>query len=363
MKGNENMKKLIFSLLLSLFFLPVCFAENLNFRTNMLTDYHYQINNVDNIFMVYTNNLTEKDMYSINPLKPLDYVSDYQSTKDNWQSLDNTTKNKIVKYIQRTDKEEDNFKKFMMYVNTQMLIWNSFHPEINVQIENDLIAKTKMQMEEELKQIPDWIYDREIAQSFELEKKPDYTLYSEQCQIKETEHTWEISECEENATIWVEEKAENEIVFFEGNGEVLGLEVGTYPCKWSFSIIKKAIEIEKEPEEEKKEEINDSKEEMIPKPPLEEENIPNSAIEENAPNSLVEEEQAKPTTNEKNPANNFDSEEKKQGNEIVKPQEKENIEKEVIQNVPNTKENNSFSMLFILSLMMVICQKRSLGCY
>ena len=300
------MKKIGISFFFFFLFLTNCFAEKINYRSNLLMDYPYYDQDKKEIFNMRTNNITEKLIYTMDPSKTLDYDTDYEKLRNAFFLKDEKIQNKIKQYIRITEEAKDIVTKINYYVVTQELIWTTFHPEITIHIENNELEKYRKELQEKMEIIPSWIKNYEIQKELVLEKKKDYKLTTKDCQIKEESEKWVITNCNSNATIKVEETKEEELFFYLVNGTRIGIESGFSPCTWYFNII------------------------------------------------LKEEETKKPE--QKN-----DQDKKEENDKLNNNIKKENqLEKYPIYHVPNTKENQSSWIEFILLLILGLNLRKKL---
>jgi len=250
------MKKLVFIIIIVLLNIKQSNALSLNFRTNTLMFYEYSNNGENNYFKMYTSNTTNHLLYSESPEKEPSYQIDYQNGTDLLNKLEPDLQNKIKKYIWETEREQEFGSQMLYYMNTQMLIWKSFHPELDIKIEKgfEALSKAEKEMEEKWGKTPDWIKDYEINETLELSKKSDIKLSSTTCEIKENDTTWIIENCEEKATIEIKETKEETLNTWVTENAFL-IESGYSPRKWAIQIINKSSkeEIKEEKKEEEKE--------------------------------------------------------------------------------------------------------------
>lgn len=308
------MKKIIWFILVCMASLMICKAENLNFRTNMLMFNTYEVEGESKIFAIFTNNLTERILFTQSPFDNPSYTSNYQKESVSWDKIDTQTQNLIKKSMYETYHAEDFATQMYFYIHTQMLIWKNFHPELSIvmgpEMKEDagLLEKYYQKLQVRVTEIPNWIKDYEVEETLELPKEDDYVLESKECEIKSLIDTYEIT-CQNDATITVKENFENTMIQYTSEQEHY-LE-GLTPREWTIKITKE----EKIKEEEPK--------------PIEPENPPKEEEEKPVkPDEIKPEEPSNPTIKEET------------SNQTIYHQ---------LNNVPNTLENtNTFLWMFFL---------------
>lgn len=295
----------------------------------MLMDYHITYEEKNRIILQYTNNENDKLIYTTDPREELDYITDYESIRNDFLVNDTSIQNKIKKYIRLTEEEPDPITQIRYYVVTQNLIWKSFHPELNYEIQNDTINTYELQMQEKIELTPSFVKNYEIDQELKLKQIGNYKLSSNDCQITKEEDTWTIKNCSKTSTIKVEEEKEEDLMFYRKENQSIGIESGFSPCTWYFSINVK--EIEEKPTDQEKEEENKKE------PEKEEIKTPDKIEEENKTKEENKTIENKPVTN----------------------QENEWLEKHPIYNVPNTKEEKP-AFEIGLFLLVGLCLRKNM---
>lgn len=327
------MKKIIFIFTIILLQLMNCSAETLNFRTNTLMSFEYSINDEKNHFKMFTNNQTGHLIYSISPLEEPKYQTDYLYASDIFTNIDKGTQNKIKSYIWETEKEPEYANQMMYYMNTQLLIWKTFHPELIIKIEQEYLSLEEYEnkMKEKFNQTPFWIKNYEIEEKLELPKEEHYRITSNDCKISEENGNWSITDCKENSKIEViEEQEENMKVYALNNTPTL-IETGFSKRSWSFSIKKISKEIPPE---------NQTTQDTPEKPELD-----NNKEEENKFDSSINESEKEENKKEENTQNKpIDT--KANNRETIK-----------IDQVPNTLENQSIGLVWIELLLLCVVKK------
>ncbi len=298
------MKKISFIVAFFFLFLSNCFAQTLNYRTNLLTDYFYSYQNKKEMMIQYTNNENEKLLYTIDARQSFDYDTDYEKIRNDFFIQDESIQNKIKKYIYFTQEQKDMITQIRYYIVTQNLIWKTFHPDLEFTIHNQELEIYQKEMEEQIELVPNWIQNYEVEDELILEKQNNYKLTSKDCQIKEEKDKWIIHGCTLNAKIKVEEMGKEDFYFYQNDRKLIGIESGFSPCTWTFSITKKIPE---------------------KKPTVENENI--------STDPSIKEESEKTTV-----------------------KKTEELKRFPIQNVPNTKED-SFLLESIL-ILLILCLKK-----
>lgn len=246
------MKKILWLFLTFLGGLGICQAATLNFELNALTFNNYYLEGKEKIYVMYTNNVTKNLMFTLNPYDALEYQKDYQEQTTSLEELESTIQNQIKKSIRVTNQEENYETQMFYYIYTQMLIWKTYHPEIMVEIGEERpifegkYALYKNMLEEKVNEIPEWIQDYTIKETLELPKEIGYKISSNDCQIKELEDTYEISNCSNRSSIFVEEEIEDQATLYL-DGEKKFLEVENLAQKWQINITKEKIETPEEP--------------------------------------------------------------------------------------------------------------------
>jgi hypothetical protein len=270
------MKKILWLMITFFTSIVIYHAEVLNFRVNMLTFNSYKINNQEKIFVIYTNNLTEKIIYSLNPLYPPENLGHYKKEEDLWGQLEQGLQNKIKKAIWETQNASEFATQMYFYIHTQMLIWQSFHPEIPIYLGPEVgsfignLEKYHQLFLEKINQKPDWIKDYEIKDGLTLPNDPEYHMESQDCQLITKEDVIEILNCNPKSKITIKEKLEDTISFKVKEESTL-IESGTSPRLWQIFLTQK--EEESKPPTPPKEEtstphISDNKNNEEIKPPL-----------------------------------------------------------------------------------------------
>jgi len=296
------MKKRIFFLILCCFTLKLCSAQTLNFRTNTLTFYPVEIENEQQLFTIYANNWNDEILYSLNPFSPPNYQDDYQSRTDILKNLPLETQNRIKAYVELTKNAEDFATQLYYYINTQMLIWKTYHPDFKIKIlryQEEIKAYENKMNESYQKRIPTWIQDYEIDSELIL-PATDYEIISNDCEIISDSEKVHIRNCSQNTQIKIRETKGRETLNGYETAASQILESQNTNLEWSINITLKHS-ISSPSNEEEKEEA--PKPEPTPKP----EEIPSSKEEISIP---------------------------------VKPSETENTKIE-INHVPNTKEEGN----------------------
>lgn len=310
------MKKII---MLGILFFGItmnCHAETLNYRTNMLMDYEYQVENQKYIFQAYENNETDRFIFTTIPIQMPSYETNYYKLKFKDTNLNSKKWNRLKKYMWMTQIEEDFLTKLNYYIGTQVLIWQHFHPEIKVSMDG---LEEKIKALEQLNITPSWIHDYEIEEELKLKKYNEYKLSSSSCEVKEDEQYWNITNCNEDATIIVSEILDEEALIYYNDQGIELFESGRAPVSWEMKIIKKEMP-EEIPEENGKDEEDNLEEELPPS--------------ENTPSKIEQ-------TNEEEKQN-------------VSLNKEDTFNKIRIENVPNTEEyknDKSFFMSFFLLLI------------
>lgn len=350
-KKEKNMKKMI---MFGVFFFCLtlnCYAENLNFRTNMLMDYEYQVDQYSYIFQIYENNENDRLIFTTNPEQMPSYERIYRKLKLDETNLNSNELDKLKKYMWITQKEDDFPTQMNYYIGTQLLLWQYFHPEVDVVLDG---KEEKIKAVEELNITPSWIHDYEIEEELRIEKSAEFALSSTSCEIKEEENDWVISNCSENAMVKVNETMEDELTIYHNYEQYELFEVGASPISWIMNITVKekieeepkepeeVIEEEKTPEEEPEKEPEEEPEEPQKPEEPEIENPSEIEKEEEEPSKIPEEE--KPEVIE-----SVDSFEKKEEPSL----ENGASDKIRVENVPNTEENRSV-MPFLLPFIMLL---------
>lgn len=305
------MKKIIWLILAWMTAIMICKAENLNFRTNMLMFNTYEVEGESKIFAIFTNNLTEKILFTQSPYDNPSYTTNYRKESFSWEKMDSQTQNLIKRSIYETYHAEDFATQMYFYIHTQMLIWKNLHPELSIVMGSEmkedagLLEMYNQKLKARVTEIPNWLKDYKIKGTLELPKEIDYKLESKECEIKPLEHTYEIT-CPSDATIIVKENFEDTMVQYTTEQEHF-LE-GTAPREWALKITKEEEIAEEEPPEEK----NPSESENLPKK--------EEIKQENSSNTDIRKDPSKETTYYK------------------------------LNNVPNTFDNNNY-LLWIFSLL------------
>lgn len=237
------MKKIFWLLITFLSAVTVYHAETLNLRANMLTFNSYEINEQNEIFVIYTNNLTDKIMYSLNPYHQPENLGNYEKIGTKWSMLELATQNKIKKAIAETQNAEEFATQMYFYIHTQMLIWQTFHPEIPIYLGPEVgsfvgnLEKYRKEFEERINQKPEWIKDYEIKETLILPKDNNYIIESTDCQLKMMEDEIHIFECAEESTLTITEKIEDTIYFYSKEESEI-IESGLSPQTWQIKLSK-----------------------------------------------------------------------------------------------------------------------------
>lgn len=273
------MKKIIFTLIAILLQLTMVNAAKLNFRTNTLMFYEYSVNGTVKYFKMYTSNTTNRLMYTESPLIEPSYETDYLLLENALDTFDESIQNKIKSYIRETELEQVFATQMLYYMNTQMLIWKTFHPELDVQIEKEYIPlkETNEFMNNNWNKKPEWITDYEITEKLVIPKLTDTKITTTDCKVKEDANNWIIDNCQENAKIKVYEIGEESLKFHQ-NDSTLVIESGFSKRQWTFNI-KTIPHKEEAPNEEEKIEKNPNiqeKQEEKKIPTLTLNNVPNT---------------------------------------------------------------------------------------
>lgn len=260
------MKKILFGCFLFFSLWKISYADTLNFRTNTLMFYTYEVEEKKDNFIIYTSNLTDQLMFTTSPYNPPNYQENYFIQKDGFQSLERSIQNKIKKYIRLTFSAEDFPTQMYYYINTQMLIWKSFHPELQITYNEEEVIETYQKKLEQQSKDPDWIKDYQIEEELWIETDGQYQFQSESCQIEERGDKIHIDNCSEKAKIKVIEKEEDNMKFYQNNVNLsMIIEASSSPCEWEFTIEKLTKEETSSEEEEKQEEKEEVIEETPPK--------------------------------------------------------------------------------------------------
>ncbi len=207
----------------------------------MLMFNSYDLIEQNEIFVIYTNNLSEKIMFSLNPYEKPQNLSNYQEEKLNWSNIDIETQNQIKKAIYETQHAENFETQMYFYIHTQMLIWHTFHPEISVLMGPEVgsfvgkLAKYQKIWEEKTKTKPEWIKDYELEKELTLPMDDSYTLSSKDCQIKEEEGFWKITDCNQESILHIKEKGEENIIFYTKEESDV-IESGFSPCQYKIKL-------------------------------------------------------------------------------------------------------------------------------
>ncbi len=297
------MKKIMFLIIAFILLISNAKAENLNFRTNILAFNTYIMEDKTNVFAILTNNINEKILFTLHPNNNPTYTTNYQKEKYNLDELEDSLKEKIKASIYETETAENFETQMYFYIHTQMLIWKSFHPSLNLQMGPEMkeyagtLEKYKVELEKRVNFIPEWIKDYEMEDLLNIPKEEGYNLTSKDCKIESTNDQYIISECKKDAQIIVQETKEESLIIYE-NADEKYIE-GISPRSWVLNITRK---------------------ENIKEENIEENNVPNEEEQER-------EENKDETIDQKN-------------------------ESYTITNVPNTKETNQ--VMIWLTLIIVL---------
>lgn len=272
----------------------LCKAEILNFRTNMLMFNTYYYEEQEKIFAIFTNNLNEKILFSMHPNNNPSYTINYNQEEVSWDQIDQKTQNRIKRSIYETENAEDFATQMYFYIHTQMLIWTTFHPDLSIIMGEEMkeyqgeYEKYAKKLQERVESIPEWIKDYEITDKLEIPKEKEFSLESQDCEIKRLENTYEIT-CNQTGTIIVKETMEETLVQYS-NGEEHYLE-GFSPREWKIQITKKDPPLQEEPSVPETPEIpKETEEPTIPNIPFIPETTPEKEnsyyVLKNVPNTL-----------------------------------------------------------------------------
>lgn len=358
------MKKRIFVILIMFLGIGKVQAYNLSYYGNELFFYPYHMEEQTQKFYIFTNNHTKEIFFTLKPFQIPSLEEDYHIQNERMEQLDLETQNKINFFIKETQNAEE-FKTHMFYyMNTQLLIWNSFYPEMKIEVSEDKDREFyKKELEEKYADLPSWIHDTEIDKTLLLPKE-EYNITSNTCKITEKEHEMEISECEEESELIIMEPDHSFQISTCETSEILE---GYAPRKWKIKLTQKKEE--KNPDEEMNDKNEEQKEETEEKKEPEEDKKAEENPEEkdNKETTLIEKE-------EENKKDNLSVEKEPIKNETEKltcPKEETTFQKEesnlsnlkqpnstwVLDNVPNTLEN-IYEWLVIILLLCLICFRR-----
>lgn len=239
-------KYILFSLSLFFCFLIEAQAMNLNFRTNFLYSYTYELDGEENNFYFYNSNVNEEAIYSLTPTAPPSYTLDYQSVP--WPLEEK--KWTEVKALMATTKEATVWESELYYrVIAQMRIWKIVNPELNIKYKAGkyLVSEREPEFDALFQkfQKPDWIDNYLITEDLILDGDfENYEITSETCTITKKSNTLEINSCEEgDNTIKIQtgKKVQKEFQVYQSNQEIV-VENGDWHQEWSMNI-KREIEI------------------------------------------------------------------------------------------------------------------------
>lgn len=260
------MKKVIFGFFLLWISLTNCEAQTLNYYTDTSIKINYQINQITKNFEIYTNNLTGNLLYTTSPNLTISYQTDYLGEENPLGQIASNTQNKIKKYIKETQNATDEESKIYNYINTQMLIWNTFHPKLKITIEDDTSTLKKYKhLLDEASITPNWIHNYEIETELFLEIEDIYSLSSKDCKIEKNEEKTHIYDCKHDAIITVKEEGKSKINAYQDSIQKEKIiESGEEGRIWTFQILKKNNPPKESITEEIEETIFPNKQEEIP---------------------------------------------------------------------------------------------------
>lgn len=231
------MKKILIILSLLLACPPMASAQTLNFRENSLMSFSYKIEEEEEIFKMYTSNTTNKLLFTTHPKAKPSYQTDYFIKQNAFKNIDTNTQNKIKIWIQATQNCKEFATQLYYYINTQLLIWKTFHPELNIKIEKQYGSVEDYLKELEGKsQKPAWIQNQTIKDSLKIPYQENYILRSQNCEINEDSDGWIVKNCQKNAKVEAIENIEDEIIVYAKETEAILIEAGASPCSWTFQI-------------------------------------------------------------------------------------------------------------------------------
>lgn len=326
------MKKIIIFIILYFVSVPLCHAQNLNFRIEKL-DYEYKIGDEIYNFKRITNNETERLLYTLSPLENPEFFADYLEKTNDLNSFDLEIQNKIKTYIrasQNIDPTQDDLN--LSFINTQLLIWKIFHPEIEIELMQGYEIKSYEERININHRKPDWISDYEIWDELVLPKNENYQIESHGCDFETNETSWIFSKCQKDAFVLISEIELDNLKFYAIDNLTKFIESANAPRTWKISISK----IENNPSIPPNKEENES----LPAPPMKDEDQkPSISNDTPCPEKPTEETGPYETIFSENPISN---------------------EKIKINNVPNTFENQPRNFLLLSFLGILIpCSKKS----
>lgn len=235
------MKKIITAILLLFLGIIKVQAFPLSCQEVEYVAFPYQVGNQTQNFSMFINNETNQIIFSTKPFQKPKWDFNYQNEPEKMQELDENIQNKINFYMRETEKRKDVYTRRYYYIITQVLIWQTFHPEIIVELPEDNEREIfREELEEKFKQLPKWLHDSEIKNSLFLPKEEQYNLSSKDCEIIDLEDKIEIKNCKPNAELIVEENIEDTLKI--SSNESVELIEGYAKRKWKIKLEKKEEE-------------------------------------------------------------------------------------------------------------------------